>query len=138
MSDLEERFCSKCPRKLTKLPKDACHLAVMKLKQLRSLGHESTDAEETSLHGCNWAVDHQMSCYCFFAYEAKYLQESGASDAEIAALLNISTDTVKEVANAAINVTRGAKFVKELKENMGGENIVDVRLDIDDETIYCE
>jgi hypothetical protein len=138
MSDIEERFCKVCPRKLSSLPNDICFMAVMRLKQLRSLGHEATEQEERNLSGCDWAIDHQMSGYCYFVFEAKYLQEQGINDAEIAALLNISQETVKIIGDEALNKMRNKDYVHELKTMMAGEHITQDRLEVEDETIYCE
>lgn len=138
MDSIEVRFRKSCPRRLDRLPNELCPLAVMRLKYFRSLGRESTAAEEESSIGCPFSINHQMSCYCFYAYEAKYLPEQGLSDQEIAALLSIEVSTVKETYDIAIAKTREAPHIKELKETMGKESILDQHWDIDDETIYCE
>lgn len=138
MSDLEERFCKQCPRKLKKLPNSICPLAVMRLKHLRSLVEEPTEEEESSVVGCSWSIAHQLSGYCYFVYEAKFLPEQGLSDAEIASLLNISHFTVKETYDRALDKLKRASFVDELKSTMDGERVVEDRMDIDDDTIYCE
>lgn len=138
MSDLEERFHALCPRKLGKLPCELCPLAVMRLKHIRALGREPTEEEETKSIGCIWAINHQMSGYCYFVYEAKYLPEQGLSDIEIAGLLNLSVPTVKHTAESGIEKIRDADFVADLKEAMGDERIVEDRMESDDNTIYCE
>lgn len=138
MSDLEERFCKQCPRKLKKLPNSICPLAVMRLKHLRSLGEEPSEEEEQAMVGCSWAIAHQLSGYCYFVYEAKFLPEQGLSDAEIAGLLNISPITVKTTYDNALSKLKQASFVNELKIAMDGERVVEDRMDIDDDTIYCE
>jgi hypothetical protein len=79
-----------------------------------------------------------MSCYCWFVYEAKFLSESPKSDAEIAALLNLSVDTVKKTAETAMEKLQSAAFVVEIKKAHNGESVVDERLGVEDETIHCD
>ncbi len=79
-----------------------------------------------------------MSCYCWFVYEAKFLSESPKNDAEIAALLNLSVDTVKKTAEGALQKLQSASFVVEIKKELNGEKVIDERLGVEDETIYCE
>lgn len=138
MSDLEERFTNRCPRKLKELPETWCPLAVKRLKWLRSLGREPTQEEEETAIGCSWATQDQMSCYCWFVYEAKFLSESPKTDAEIAALLNLSVETVKKTAEGALQKLQSASFVVEIKRDSDGERVIEERLGVDDETIYCE
>jgi len=138
VSDLEERFTSRCPRKLKSLPDHWCPLAVKRLKWMRSLGREPTIEEEETATPCAWAIQDQMSCYCWFVYEAKFLSESPRNDAEIAALLNLSVDTVKKTAETAIETLQSAKFVVEIKKELNGCQVIEDRLGVEDETIYCE
>jgi hypothetical protein len=138
MSDCKERFKQKCPRKLDELPKGYCPLAVHRLKWLRSLGREPTEEEELNAPGCNWAINHQMSGYCWFAYEAKFMSETPASDVEIAAALNLSIDTVKQVAESALSKIQNSEFVVEVKKTLEGESVVQESLGVEDEAVYCE
>jgi hypothetical protein len=138
MNDTKERFNKKCPRQLSNLPKEYCPLAVIRLKWLRSLGREPTEEEELVAPGCNWAINNQMSGYCWFVYEAKFMPETPASDVEIAATLNISIDTVKQVAESAMSKIQSSEFVVEIKKTLDGESVVKESLGVEDEAIYCE
>lgn len=91
----------RCPRKLDELPCEFCPLAVLRLKALRNSDTELTEEEETKLPGCPWAVNHQMSNYCFFNYLKDYLNET-PSDKEIAHMNNVSVETVKAVEKEAM------------------------------------
>jgi hypothetical protein len=102
------------------------------------LGQEPSEEDEGKMVGCPWAISHQLSGYCYFVYEAKFLPEQGLSDAEIASLLNLSVPTIKGTHDVALGKMRDAHFVGELKEAMNGERVVEDRMDIDDDTIYCE
>jgi len=138
MNDTKERFDKKCPRQLKDYPKGYCPLAVIRLKWLRSLGREPTEEEELNAPGCNWAINHQMSSYCWFVYETKFMPDSPVSDVEIAAALNISIETVKQVADSAMSKVQSSELVVELKKTLDGESIVDEVLGVEDEAIYCE
>ncbi len=138
MSDLEERFTTRCPRRLKELPDQWCPLAVMRLKWTRSLGREPTQEEEETANGCPWATQDQMSCSCWFVYEAKFLSESPKTDAEIAALLNLSVETVKKTADSAMEKLQSASFVVEIKKMHNGESVMEDRLGVEDETIHCD
>jgi hypothetical protein len=136
--DLKSRFCERCPRKLDALPDGWCPLAVLRLKSLRTLGREATEEEEAGMQGCNWALDHQMSGYCWFKYESQYLSEISTSDADIAAALNISVDTVKKTAEKALQQIKDSKEIKEIRKAYGTEAVVPQNYSMDDETVYCE
>ena len=97
-SKMDER----CPRRLEEMPNSWCPLAVMRLKAIRNAGRELTEEEEALLPGCPWAVDHQLAHYCLFEYLAKFTSEKSVSDIELAALLNVSVDTVKKIEKTAL------------------------------------
>jgi len=117
-SKMDER----CPRRLEEVPDSWCPLAVMRLKAIRNAGRELTEEEEALLPGCPWAVDHQLAHYCFFEYLAKFTSEKSVSDIELAALLNVSVDTVKKIEKTALGKMRDHSTFSELKKN--GEQVV--------------
>lgn len=104
----------RCPRKLKIYPDTWCPLAVMRLRAIRTAGKELSEEEENNLPGCPWAVDSQSACYCFFklAYD-KLGPEETLSEIEIAALLNISVDTVRNIEKKAKNKLKLNKTIKE-------------------------
>lgn len=63
--------------------------------------------------------------------------DSPSSDMDIAALLNISTDTVKKTSDTAIAKLQGQTNVIEIKKVFAGENVLDDSHK-DDGSIYCE
>jgi hypothetical protein len=138
MSDLKERFKSRCPRKLDKPTNEWCPLAVLRLKTLRASKKELTEAEEAVLPGCPWAIDDQLSGYCWFSYEANHMPETPSSDVDIAAMLHVSTDTVKKTAERAINKLQACQAIKEIRESYKDEPVVESSFSLDDETVYCE
>ena len=107
---------SRCPRKLEELPCEYCPLAVLRLKQLRNSEEELTEEEESKLSGCDWAVNHQMSNYCFFSYTAEYLSNP-PSEKEIAHMNNVSTETIKEATKSAFELIKEFDVVKDLRED---------------------
>ena len=113
MSKEDNEMDKRCPRKLEELPCDYCPLAVMRLKALRNSSKELTEVEENKLPGCPWAVNHQMSNYCFFKYTKEYLH-TPPSDKEIAHMNNVSVDTVKSVEKEALNKIKEFKIVKDM------------------------
>lgn len=112
----------RCPRRLEQMPDSWCPLAVMRLKAIRNAGRELTEEEEALLPGCPWAVDHQLAHYCFFEYLTNYTSEKSISDIELAALLNVSIDTVKKIEKQALSKMREHKSFSDLKGN--GEQVV--------------
>jgi DNA-directed RNA polymerase sigma subunit (sigma70/sigma32) len=111
----KKKMDSRCPRKLEELPCEYCPLAVLRLKALRNSDKELTEEEEALLPGCPWALNHQMSNYCFFSYAAEYLN-APPSDKEIAHMNNISVETVKEIEREAIEKIKEFEIVKDLRE----------------------
>ena len=107
---------ARCPRKLDELPCEYCPLAVLRLKALRNSDEELTEEEEALLPGCPWAVNHQMSNYCFFNYVADYLNNS-PSDKEIAHMNNISVETVKDTTKEALQKVKEFELIKDLGES---------------------
>lgn len=112
----------RCPRRLEDMPDSWCPLAVMRLKAIRNAGRELTEEEEALLPGCPWAVDHQLAHYCFFEYLAKFTSDKQVSDIELAALLNVSVDTIKKIEKTALTKMREHSSFSELKSN--GEPVV--------------
>lgn len=105
----------RCPRKLKELPCEFCPLAVLRLKALRNSEDELTEDEENKLPGCPWAVNHQMSNYCFFNYVTDYLSNI-PSDKEIAHMNNVSVETVKDTTKSAVNKVKDFELIKDLKD----------------------
>lgn len=110
MSD--RKMDSRCPRKLKELPCEFCPLAVLRLKALRNSHVELTEEEEAKLPGCPWAVNHQMSNYCFFNYTKDYLNEV-PSDKEIAHMNNLSVETVKKIEKEAMEKIKELDIVRD-------------------------
>ncbi len=106
---------NRCPRLLEELPDSWCPLAVLRLKAIRNAGRELTEDEEALLPGCPWAVDHQLAHYCFFQYLTQYTSDKSISDIELAALLNVSVDTIKKIEKTALTKMREHKTFSSLK-----------------------
>ena len=113
---------TRCPRRLEEMPDNWCPLAVLRLKAIRNAGRELTEEEEALLPGCPWAIDHQLAHYCFFQYLTIYTTEKSVSDIELAALLNVSVETVKKIEKTALTRMREHKSFSDLKSN--GEPVV--------------
>ena len=113
---------TRCPRRLEDMPDSWCPLAVLRLKAIRNAGRELTEEEEALLPGCPWAIDHQLAHYCFFQYLTTYTTEKSVSDIELAALLNVSVETVKKIEKTALTRMREHKSFSDLKS--GGEAVV--------------
>lgn len=113
---------TRCPRRLEDMPDSWCPLAVMRLKAIRNAGRELTEEEEALLPGCPWAIDHQLAHYCFFEYLTKFTSEKSVSDIELAALLNVSVDTIKKIEKNAIAKMRNHESFVNLKSD--GEPVV--------------
>jgi hypothetical protein len=107
----------RCPKHLTDMPTNWCDLAVLRLKAIRNAGRELTEEEESKLPGCPWATDHQLSHYCFFKYLSEFAQDKPVSDIELAALLNVSVDTIKKIEKTAITKMRENKVFSSLKSD---------------------
>lgn len=106
---------SRCPRQLEELPCEFCPLAVLRLKALRNSSKELTEEQENLLPGCPWAINHQMSNYCFFNYLKDYLHEA-PSDKEIAHMNNVSVETVKQIENKAISKIKEMDIIKDISD----------------------
>jgi len=115
----KSKMDKRCPRRLEEMPDSWCPLAVMRLKAIRNAGRELTEDEEALLPGCPWAVDHQLAHYCFFEYLMKYTSEKSVSDIELAALLNVSVDTIKKIEKQALVKMREHKSFSDLKGDDG-------------------
>ena len=123
---MSRKMDHRCPRKLKNFPLTWCHLAVLRLKQLRNVGRELTEEEESKCPGCNYAINHQLANYCFFNYIANYLNEvAPPSEVEIAHLLNISVDSVKKYQKSALEKLREAPEFKQLAKMYENAQIVD-------------
>lgn len=112
----------RCPRHLEGMPDSWCPLAVLRLKAIRNAGRELSEEEESKLPGCPWSVDHQLSHYCFFKYLSEYTQDKPVSDIELAALLNVSVDTVKKIEKNALIKMRESSTFSSMKS--GTEQVV--------------
>lgn len=113
---------NRCPRRLEEMPDSWCPLAVLRLKAIRNAGRELTEEEEALLPGCPWAIDHQLAHYCFFSYLTTYTTEKSVSDIELAALLNVSVETVKKIEKSAITKMREHESFSSLKSD--GEPVI--------------
>jgi len=122
----DTKMDKRCPRQLQTLPDSWCHLAVLRLKAIRNAGRELTEAEEASSPGCPWAVNHGLAHYCFFTYLSKYASEKSLSDVEIAALLDVSMDTVKKTEKIALSKIRQAEAFADLIESHDGGIVSDM------------
>jgi hypothetical protein len=136
-SDLDNRFEERCIRQLDELPQGWCPAAVMRLKYLKSLGREPTEEDEKNAPGCPWAVSDQLSGYCWFVYEAKYLPEQPLSDQDIAANLNISVEAVKETSDRAIKKIQNNENIKEIRQTYDKDFVIDDSSS-NDESIYID
>jgi hypothetical protein len=109
----------RCPRRLEDMPDTWCPLAVLRLKAIRNAGRELTEEEESKLPGCPWAIDHQLAHYCFFKYLSEFTQEKQVSDIELAALLNVSVETIKKIEKNALAKMREHHSFSSLKSDTG-------------------
>lgn len=110
----DRKMDSRCPRKLAELPCEFCPLAVLRLKALRNSPTELTEEEENRLPGCPWAINHQMSNYCFFSYVKDYL-DVPPSDKEIAHMNNVSVHTVKDIESKALEKIKGMDIIQDIE-----------------------
>jgi hypothetical protein len=110
MSKAGCKMDARCPRRLEGMPDNWCPLAVLRLKAIRNAGRELTEEEEALLPGCPWAIDHQLAHYCFFKYLSEY-----TSDIELAALLNVSIETIKKIEKGALSKMREHNSLSSLK-----------------------
>lgn len=110
----DRKMDSRCPRKLDNLPCVYCPLAVLRLKALRNSPVELTEEEEAKLPGCNWAIQHQLSNYCFFNYTKDYLSDV-PSDKEVAHMNNVSVETVKKIEAKAIEKIKELDIIKDIR-----------------------
>jgi len=127
--DKKLKMDKRCPRQLSQMPTSWCPLAVMRLKAIRNAGRELSEDEESLLPGCQWAVDHQLAHYCFFNYIAEFSQEKQISDVELAALLNVSVDTIKKIEKVALTKLKNNSSLSGIKSDR--ESVVDDSRDID-------
>ena len=125
----------RCPRQLSAMPCEFCPLAVLRLRAIRTSAKELSEEEEAALPGCPWAVQSQMSNYCFFSFIEQNAEQS-LSEAEVAALNCISSETVKKVEKRCLSKMRGAQHIKDLKESLNGESIVPYHATNEDYKIY--
>jgi hypothetical protein len=112
----------RCPRRLKTHPESFCPLAVMRLKAIRTASKELTEEEESKLPGCPWAVNHQMSNYCYFKYMNDYGDGKSLSDIEVAGLLNISVETVKKTEAKTLAKIKESEPFKELRDQEPTKN----------------
>jgi hypothetical protein len=119
---MSNKMDKRCPRKLEGMLDSWCPLSVLRLKAIRNAGRELSEEEEALLPGCPWSVDHQLAHYCFFQYLTQFTSEKSISDVELAALLNVSVETVKKIEKIALLKMREHKAFSVLKSN--GEQVV--------------
>ena len=117
----------RCPLKLEDLPDTWCALAVQRLKAIRNAGRELTEEEEAALPGCPWTINSQTANYCFFSYVSTLLPSEPVSEAEIAGLLDIETETVKKLEKSALSKVRDSAIFKSIKEMHGESQIIEDR-----------
>lgn len=115
----------RCLRKLQEFPETFCPLAVLRLKALRNAGRELTEEEESRCPGCNYAIAHQMSNYCFFKFMAEHYPNNNLTDIEIAHYNSISADTVKKLEKTAIAKLKEDCDFKEILDTYGSDKIID-------------
>lgn len=96
------------------MPDTWCPLAVLRLKAIRNVGRELTEEEESKLPGCPWAIDHQLAHYCTFKYLADFAGDRNISDVELAALLNVSVETIKKIEKSALAKLKGHPAFKDI------------------------
>lgn len=119
---------SRCPRKLEHHPDSYCPLAVLRLKQLRQAGSELSEEEESKLSGCCWAVNHQMSCYCFFKYACDYLDGNDTpSEVEIAHMNSLSVESVKKVYKDGLEKVKSSDMITQISEHYQDDEVIDNR-----------
>ena len=121
---LNVKMDCRCPRQLEDMPTKWCELAVLRLKAVRNAGGELSEEDEAKLPGCPWSVDHQLANYCFFKYISEFGEDKAPSDIEIAALMNVSVDTVKKLEKSGLTKIREDESFKAIKELHGDEPIV--------------
>jgi len=112
----------RCPRRLESHPETWCELAVLRLKAIRNAGRELSEEEESKLPGCPFAINHQLTNYCFFKYMNEFGSAAAPSENEIAHYLNISVDTVKKTQKEAINKARADIAFAEIIESHDGSH----------------
>lgn len=127
---------SRCPRFLSKFPKQYCPLAVMRLRAIRTMNKELTEEEEAKLPGCPWAVSHQLANYCFFKYIKEYSGDKPLSDIEIASLNCVSIETVKKTEKSALMKIKQTEEFSTLKEELEGDNVTEERFTDDDYKVH--
>ena len=118
---MNQKMDKRCPRGLECMPNKWCELAVLRLKAIRNSGKELSEEEESLLPGCKWAIDHQLAHYCFFNYLSNFTQDRSISDIELAALLNVSVETIRRIERSGLNKMKLNKSFLNLK---GSEPIV--------------
>ena len=126
----------RCPRQLECFPDTFCPLAVMRLRAIRTAGHELSEEEESKLPGCPWAVNHQLANYCFFKYIKEFNSDKPPSDLEIASLNSLSVEVVKKTERSALAKIRDTQEFRSLKDSLEGESVVTEQSTDDDYKIY--
>jgi len=127
----------RCPRKLKNSPSTFCPLAVLRLKAIRNAGKELTEEEESKLVGCPYAINHQLSNYCFFQYMEQYGESVSIPESEVAAMMGVSVDTVKKIEKVALQKVRDSEDFRRIKDDLDeGESVIDEKLSDEDLSIY--
>jgi len=120
---MSSKMDKRCPRKLETVPDNWCPLAVLRLKAIRNAGRELTEEEEALLPGCPWAIDHQLANYCFFKYLDEFIADKAVSDIELAAMLNVSVDTIKKIEKTAFKKMKESPQLSELEDSGKGSTL---------------
>jgi hypothetical protein len=106
------------------------------IRAKRADGSKLSEHEEAGLPGCPFAVKSQMSGYCGFIYEARFMPDTPLLDSEIAAILDLPVEQVKLAAETAMTKIFLNPEIMEIKKSAEGTAIVEERLTHDDEFIF--
>lgn len=104
---------SRCPMQLKEYPTTFCPMAVIRLKAVKSAESFPSEEEEAGMPGCDFAINHQQSCYCWFRYARDYLSRE-TSHYEIAHLLNIPEEEVVAIEVAAMEKVKRSAQISEI------------------------
>lgn len=131
----DERFLCSCPLRRKTLPTEGpCPLGVERLRWMKSLSSDPTPEQEKTAPGCPWYIKHARANYCFFLFDANYSKNIKLtdSDANIANLLSLGPNSVKDTIKAALHKLGQDEELKEVVESMTGLDAPENRLEHDD------